>query len=159
MKLRTQTLGHTHTHTHIINFHIYPNIQTDRPMQTLQTFMICSGSTLFASHPGIQAQQQTISGRERMTVENISWLISTKECCRPRRGFEPVTSWSPVGWRIQLSHRGRHDERCMRSYWYKVLDTYTYERTHARKQCDFSPQHRVKIIVGTCRKFSTIKFV
>ena len=26
-----------------------------------------------------------ISGRERMTVENISWSISTKECCRPRR--------------------------------------------------------------------------
>ena len=30
-----------------------------------------------------------ISGRERMTVENISWSISTKECCRPRRGFNP----------------------------------------------------------------------
>ena len=28
-----------------------------------------------------------ISGRERMTVENISWSISTKECCRPRRGW------------------------------------------------------------------------
>ena len=24
-----------------------------------------------------------ISGRERMTLENISWSISTKECCRP----------------------------------------------------------------------------
>ena len=38
-----------------------------------------------------------ISGRERMTVESISWSISTKECCRPRRGVEPATSWSPVG--------------------------------------------------------------
>ena len=28
-----------------------------------------------------------ISGRERMTVENISWSISTEECCRPRRGL------------------------------------------------------------------------
>ena len=28
-----------------------------------------------------------ISGRERITVENISWSISTKECCRPRRGW------------------------------------------------------------------------
>ena len=28
-----------------------------------------------------------ISGRERMAVENISWSISTKECCRPRRGL------------------------------------------------------------------------
>ena len=30
-----------------------------------------------------------ISGRERMTVENISWSISTKELCRPRRGLNP----------------------------------------------------------------------
>ena len=30
-----------------------------------------------------------ISGRERMTVENISWPISTKECCRPWRGLNP----------------------------------------------------------------------
>ena len=30
-----------------------------------------------------------ISWRERMTVENISWSISTKECCRPRRGLNP----------------------------------------------------------------------
>ena len=30
-----------------------------------------------------------ISGREKMTVENISWSISTKECCRPRRGLNP----------------------------------------------------------------------
>ena len=30
-----------------------------------------------------------ISGRERMTVENISWSISTNECCRPRRGLHP----------------------------------------------------------------------
>ena len=28
-----------------------------------------------------------ISERERMTVENISWSISTKDCCRPRRGL------------------------------------------------------------------------
>ena len=30
-----------------------------------------------------------ISGRERMTVENISWSSSMKECCRPRRGLNP----------------------------------------------------------------------
>ena len=30
-----------------------------------------------------------ISRREKMTVENISWSISTKECCRPRRGLNP----------------------------------------------------------------------
>ena len=35
-----------------------------------------------------------ISGRERMTVWNISWSISTKECCRPRRGWtrDPLVS-------------------------------------------------------------------
>ena len=30
-----------------------------------------------------------ISGRERMTVQNISWYISTKKCCRLRRGSNP----------------------------------------------------------------------
>ena len=30
-----------------------------------------------------------ISGRERMTVVNISWSISMKECCWPRRGLNP----------------------------------------------------------------------
>ena len=39
-----------------------------------------------------------ISGRERMTVENISWSISTKECCRPRWGLNP----RPPG--LQLDH-------------------------------------------------------
>ena len=30
-----------------------------------------------------------ISGRKRMTVENISWSISTKEYCRPRQELNP----------------------------------------------------------------------
>ena len=30
-----------------------------------------------------------ISRRERMTVENISWSITTKECCRPQLGSNP----------------------------------------------------------------------
>ena len=33
-----------------------------------------------------------ISGWERMTVENISWSISTKECYRPRLGLNPWPS-------------------------------------------------------------------
>ena len=33
-----------------------------------------------------------ISGRERMTLENISWSISTKECCRPWWGSNPRPS-------------------------------------------------------------------
>ena len=30
-----------------------------------------------------------ISGRDRLTEENISWSISTKECCRNWRGSDP----------------------------------------------------------------------
>ena len=30
-----------------------------------------------------------ISRRMRTTVENISWSVFTKECCRPRRGLNP----------------------------------------------------------------------
>ena len=46
-----------------------------------------------------------ISRGERMTVENISWSISTKECCRPWRGLNPrPPGLQPVGgdvvWRI-----------------------------------------------------------
>ena len=33
-----------------------------------------------------------ISGRERMTNENISWSISMKECCRKQQGSNP---WPP----------------------------------------------------------------
>ena len=33
-----------------------------------------------------------INGRERITVENISYSISTKECCRPQRGLYPRPS-------------------------------------------------------------------
>ena len=39
--------------------------------------------------PETNNSSSLISGRERMTVENISWSISTKECCRPRRGLNP----------------------------------------------------------------------
>ena len=54
-----------------------------------------------------------ISGRERMTVENISWSISTKECCRPRRGLNPrppglhsdgASNWATeAGWQFEIS--------------------------------------------------------
>ena len=39
--------------------------------------------------PGTDNCSSWISGRERMTVENTSWSISTKECCQPRRGLNP----------------------------------------------------------------------
>ena len=47
-----------------------------------------------------------ISGRERTTVENISWSISTKECCRPQRSRTHDLLVSSRT-RIQLSHWGR----------------------------------------------------
>ena len=60
-----------------------------------------------------------ISGRERMTVENISWSISTKECCRPRRGLNS----RPPG----LQSDGASNWATEASYgvveWQTVLDT------------------------------------
>ena len=48
-----------------------------------------------------------ISGRERMTVENISWSISTKECCTPRWGLNPrppgLQSDGASNWAIEAS--------------------------------------------------------
>ena len=50
-----------------------------------------------------------ISGRERMTVENISWSISTKECCRPRRGLNPrpprLQSDGASNWATEAGYR------------------------------------------------------
>ena len=48
-----------------------------------------------------------ISGRERMPIENVSWLISIKECCWLSRGQSCnllITSGMP----IQLSNQGQH---------------------------------------------------
>ena len=52
-----------------------------------------------------------ISSRERMTVENISWSISTKECCWPRRGLNPrppsLQSDSASNWATEACYEGR----------------------------------------------------
>ena len=51
-----------------------------------------------------------ISGRERMTAENISWSISTTECCRPRRGLNPrppgLQSDSASNWATEAGYSG-----------------------------------------------------
>ena len=69
-----------------------------------------------------------ISRRERMTVEIISWSISTKECCQPRGGWIRsllITS----GMRIQLSHQDCEDVQanlnltgisCHKSYFFAL---------------------------------------
>ena len=46
-----------------------------------------------------------ISGKERMTIVNISWSISTKECCRPGGG-RTCNLLITCRTNIQLSHRG-----------------------------------------------------
>ena len=43
-----------------------------------------------------------ISGRERMTVENISWSISTKGCYRPRRGLNPRPPGLQSDWATEV---------------------------------------------------------
>ena len=53
-----------------------------------------------------------ISGRERMTGENISWSISTKECCRPQRGLIPrppgLQSDGASNWATRAGLNGRN---------------------------------------------------
>ena len=57
-----------------------------------------------------------ISGRERMTVENISWSISTKECCRPRRGLNPrppgLQSDGASNWATEAGCAGYFKSHC-----------------------------------------------
>ena len=58
-----------------------------------------------------------ISGRERMTVENISWSISTKEYCQTRGGGGGDRTRNLLvssRTRIQLSHQGRHGWKLVR---------------------------------------------
>ena len=64
-----------------------------------------------------------ISGRERMTIENISRSISTKECCRPRRGLNP----RPLGlqlngasnWATEAGHTiSMHEPSLVKIHWY-----------------------------------------
>ena len=47
-----------------------------------------------------------------MTVENISWSVSTKECCRPRRGLNPrppgLQSDGASNWATEVGSYG-HD--------------------------------------------------
>ena len=52
-----------------------------------------------------------ISGRERMTIENISWSISRKECCWPRLGLNPrppgLQSDGTSNWANEVNRRER----------------------------------------------------
>ena len=54
-------------------------------------YYLCKSVHRFCAHSFAESDNcpSWISGRERMTVENISWSIPTKECCRPRRGLNP----------------------------------------------------------------------
>ena len=55
-----------------------------------------------------------ISGRERMTVENISWSISTKECCRPRMDMGERVWIFTVDW-LLLKTSLRVHASCLRT--------------------------------------------
>ena len=54
-----------------------------------------------------------ITGRERMTIENISWLMSTKECCWLRRGSNP----RPPGLQSDVSNNPVNTQRCNDIVW------------------------------------------
>ena len=55
-----------------------------------------------------------ISGRERMTVENISWSISTKECCLlvSSRTAHPTEPPRPASWCITLNNLQYSHQLC-----------------------------------------------
>ena len=61
-----------------------------------------------------------ISGRERMTVENISWSISTKECCRPRQGLNPrppgLQSDGASNWATEAGTNVKCTLKCLLQY-------------------------------------------
>ena len=63
-----------------------------------------------------------ISGRERMTVENILWSISTKECCWPQRGSNP---W-PLG--LQLDAHPTAPLRLVLSKYSKRYSSYRADK-------------------------------
>ena len=67
-------------------------------------------STVHILSPETDNCPSWISDRERMTVENISQSISTKGCCRPRRGLNPrppgLQSDSASNWATEAGTRG-----------------------------------------------------
>ena len=78
-----------------------------------------------------------ICGRERMTVENISWSIPTKKC-RPGRGWtHSLLIFSQM--RIQLSHRGRL------LIWYSLPQI-----EHFVRISHYQPPQRTEIPVDGC---------
>ena len=78
-----------------------------------------------------------ISGRERMTVENISWSISTKECCRPRRGLNPrppgLQSDGASNWATEAGpKRGNLNTKRTAKYKNKMTHSKTYNKSPRR---------------------------
>ena len=65
-----------------------------------------------------------ISGRERMTIENISWSISTKERCRPRRGLNP----GPPGLQSDGPSSGATEAGEIMRYWDNETVRWDYVR-------------------------------
>ena len=72
--------------------------------------------------------------KERMIVENISWSISTKECCWPRGG-------GGGGGSIQLSHRGRQGYLLELAQWsnsYKYPKHMFYEEIRTKQDLSYT---------------------
>ena len=70
-----------------------------------------------------------ISERERMTIEYISWLISTKKCCQ-LVGVEPATSWLPIGrtsnWAMEASSQSSEDpDQIVQNRMWHLIRIYT----------------------------------
>ena len=74
-----------------------------------------------------------ISGRERMTIENISWSISSKECCRPRRGL----NLRPPG----LQSNGASNWATEAGYIYVKLNDWTSNSVDLDETAHYEPSH------------------
>ena len=85
-----------------------------------------------------------ISWRERMTIENISWLISTKECCETMVGLHSLLITSLT--RIWLSHRGRQNPKMLYTKGTDKMQTMLTQITQLLKeQSDQGPKNMAKV--------------
>ena len=103
-----------------------------------------------------------ISGRERMTAEKILTINLHKRMLPTSARVEPATSWSPVGWRIQLSHQGRLSWGGQIVNWLAISNRspqYLCTYQVRWKSIDIFSSYNPKIKIQTCVRGMTLSKV
>ena len=90
-----------------------------------------------------------ISRRERMTIENISWSISMKECCKIRQGLYPQSpdhqsNMHPSHWHLSL-----------RPWIYRLNTPSVYQWT---SKCKKTSEKKKKNVFDDSSRFSKYKY-